>query len=228
MQLFKCCIRFWTREWATVWPRSGVRQCRAGSGKDDNQIFSTLLKNEKRVIFNSNTDIFTWPLFRVIVRSSETKARIVVLQKFSNYYCLALGERQLMEAGMVDVGVGVWPRMCELDQHTVDQHSSQWKKLWFISWQTEREVGGSLYINLRWISWKSNFFVVSRHNPEIFQTLNFLLSFCLSTKMLFMNKREFSSLIDCFVWIESKGVVWFSVRVFLLSRLLSKVSKEIM
>jgi hypothetical protein len=30
--------------------------------------------------------------------------------------------------------------------------------------------------------------------------------------MLFMNKLEFSSLVDCFVWIsETIGTVWFSV-----------------
>jgi hypothetical protein len=33
-------------------------------------------------------------------RNTATKARRVVLQKYINYYCLTLGERQLMVAGM--------------------------------------------------------------------------------------------------------------------------------
>ncbi len=71
--------------------------------------------------------------------------------------------------------------------------------------------------------------------------------------MLFMNKLEFPSLIDSFVWIsETTGVVWFSVRFLYFlcisnccfygkkmylhiikcnngkNKLLSKVNKEIM
>ncbi len=43
--------------------------------------------------------------------------------------------------------------------------------------------------------------------------LRFLPSFLPFYKMLFMNKLEFTSLIDCFVWISvTIGVVWFSVR----------------
>jgi hypothetical protein len=92
--------------------------CAAVSGrlrKDDSQKY-VHLKNEKRVTFNSNTDIFTWPLFLVIVRSSETKARRVVLQKYSNYSGLALGVHQLMETGMEILGWEYDPCMCDLDQ----------------------------------------------------------------------------------------------------------------
>jgi len=54
---------------------------------------------------------------------------------------------------------------------------------------------------------------VSGHNLESSQTWGFYHSFLPFYKVLFKNKLEFSSLIDCFVWIsETIGVVWFSVR----------------
>ncbi len=55
---------------------------------------------------------------------------------------------------------------------------------------------------------------VSGHNLKSSQTWGFYLRFLPFYKMLF-SKHEFSSLIDCFVWIsETIRVVWLSVRSF--------------
>ncbi len=56
---------------------------------------------------------------------------------------------------------------------------------------------------------------VSGHNLESSQTWGFYHSFLPFYKVLFKNKLEFYSLIDCFAWIsETIGAVWFSIRFF--------------
>jgi hypothetical protein len=55
--------------------------------------------------------------------------------------------------------------------------------------------------------------------------LRFLPSFLPFYEMLLMTKLEFSSAIDCFLWVSEKiGVVRFSVRIFLYGAFLFVVS----
>jgi hypothetical protein len=68
--------------------------------------------------------------------------------------------------------------------------------------------------------WKYNF-------VEVSGILWFQPSFLLFYKMVFMNKLEFSSLINCLEWIsETIRVLWFSTRFSPLNAFLIVVSME--
>ncbi len=81
--------------------------------------------------------------------------------------------------------------------------------------------GTLLYIYTCTLSQRGNsrtytYVEVSGHNRESSQTWGFYLRFLPFYKMLF-SKLEFSSLIDCFVWIsETIRVLWLSVSSFCL------------
>jgi hypothetical protein len=62
-------------------------------------------------------------------------------------------------------------------------------------------------INLRWNSWRDNFVEGSGTDLEISQTWGFYLRFLSLYIMIFMNKLEFSSLID-YLWNYRGGIVF--------------------
>jgi len=113
-----------------------------------------------------------------------------------------------------------YTRWVGLSQKTISRYCSfMWlpkmEGLWVLG------VGGVLHngrlLGLRHLRGNSRTYTyveVSGHNLESSQTWGFYLRFLPFYKMLF-SKLEFSSLINCFVWIsETIRVVWLSVRSF--------------